>query len=82
MMKAVIEAFFAAVLGWARQLIDSMRAARAERDAGAMEQAAKDATEVAHDNAEQAKRADEIGAIAGRPADRVRNRDRLRDGSA
>lgn len=82
MTGVFIKALIAAVLDWARQLIDSMRAARAERDAGAMEQAAKDATEVAHDNAEQAKRADEIGAIAGRPADRVRNRDRLRDGSA
>lgn len=82
MWSTVIKVVLAAVLEWARRLYSDHQARQAEREAGRAEQAQVDAQEVANANAEQAAKADENGAIAGRPLDRVSNRDRLRDGSA
>jgi hypothetical protein len=82
MWGTLLKVLVAAVLEWARQLISDRRAADAERELGRKEQAEVNTKEVANANAEQAAKADENGAIAGRPLDRVRNRDRLRDGSA
>lgn len=82
MWGTILKAVLAAVLEWARQLYTDQQSRKAEREAGQAEQAQVDAEEVAHDNAEEAAKADENGAIAGRPLDRQRNRDRLRDGSA
>lgn len=82
MWSAVLKAVLAAVLEWARQLYTDHQSRKAEREAGRAEQAQVDAQEVANANAEQAAKADENGAIAGRPLDRISNRDRLRDGSA
>ena len=81
MWGVLIKALIAAVLDWARQLISDRRAADAERELGRKEQAEVDTKEVADANAEQAAKADENGAIAGRPLDRRANRERLRDGT-
>lgn len=82
MWGTLLKVLLTAVLEWARRLVSDRRAADAERELGRKEQAEVDTKEVADANAEQAAKADENGAIAGRPLDRVRNRDRLRDGSA
>lgn len=82
MWGVIIKALIAAVLEWARQLIADKRAAETAQAQGRAEQAEADAKEIADANAEQAAKADEEGAIAGRPLDRASNRSRLRDGSA
>lgn len=82
MWGTLLKVLLTAVLEWARRLVSDRRAADAERELGRKEQAEIDTKEVADANAEQAAKADENGAIAGRPLDRGRNRSRLRDGSA
>ncbi|OXE37539.1 MAG: hypothetical protein CGW95_01085 [Phenylobacterium zucineum] len=70
-LPAILKAFGDAFLQWRRD----QDAQKTSRELGRKEQEAADYEDAA-------QRADEIGGIASRPADRQHNLDRLRDGTA